>query len=1110
MADPIKHVVVLMLENRSFDHMLGDLDKTKNSIDGIEEAKKYITTNKNIYPGDGSAIGLSPDAMLTLDEDSLGFDINFDPHHEFDNVEKQLGGNLSSPVMNGFIQDTWDDYHKDLKDAPNEKSIISQVMAYFPASTEQNSAIPALHTLAKEFTVCDRWFSSLPGPTWPNRFFALTGTAKGHLEMPNGIADIDLLFKKYDMDTIFNRVHNAGHTCRVYYNDVSLTKLLRRTWDIPDLRCDFDDFEDDVRKATNPDDFPEFVFIEPKYFGLFGKPNDQHPSHDVTLGDNFIADVYNTLRGNDALWNQTLFVLCYDEHGGFYDHVEPPTTIAPDQDVSNKKGFVFDFTRLGVRVPTILASPWIDNSVDHTIYDHTSLLAYLCNKWKLKPLGARCEAAMKTTPFEGLFLEEPRATISKLPKTSAARTTRSMPKPGVAVKQLAANNNQRAFAAMLDYLGDQFNVINKHDSIVDIFHKGDVDSGRRVLRKAEEITSAIRSHQKSLLPETASIKPLRPDQPLHVLMVHGIGHGDNPDDPKWKTEWKEAFLKNARKAGYSDADNIQIGYAVFDDIFEDYPLDAITITRGMALLASHAFDPPPTFGRREVIERGIDSTIRWTAGMVLQWIENPRLRNALNARLLDTLKQGNYDIVCAHSLGGMACYDAFRQIVARMDAAMFNGKRLLTFGSQFAHPAVQSVFGGRIEPLYDEKGDGFAQWYHLFNPHDHVFTKPLPGGDERSHGVVVDFDIEGDPINHDGAHYLGDDLTGTEVMPHLLPVTKTLGTARAVPAITTCMRPSKRRALLVGINDYPDPAMQLNGCVNDVYLISSLLQECGFDPEDIRVLTDRRATRAAMLERLDWLSSGVREGDERVFFYSGHGAQMSCLNADGEADKNDETLVPVDFDWSREHAFTDDEFYRYYSHFPYAAEFVAIFDCCHAGGMTRGGQRIRGIEPPDDLRHRELRWSPEHQMWVPRNFVEAAVSSKRALVGHPRKHGKESLHRRGLGEAKKLWSASSKDFDKAKATYGNKGPYAPLLIYAAGEDELAAEYDHGAISYGAFTFALAKRARQPGVAPSFKALVDGVRDELSALGYQQTPQLAGPEAKREAALPIGLWRKQQP
>ena len=109
--------------------------------------------------------------------------------------------------------------------------------------------------------------------------------------------------------------------------------------------------------------------------------------------------------------------------------------------------------------------------------------------------------------------------------------------------------------------------------------------------------------------------------------------------------------------------------------------------------------------------------------------------------------------------------------------------------------------------------------------------------------------------------------------------------------------------------------------------------------------------------------------DQLLLFYSGHGAQLPAYNAKERVDHVDECLVPWDFDWSEAHAITDKQFVNLYSQLPYAAQFVAIFDCCHSGGMTRDGSyKARGITPPDDIRHRMLKWNPDEQMWEERDW----------------------------------------------------------------------------------------------------------------------------------------------
>lgn len=145
-----------------------------------------------------------------------------------------------------------------------------------------------------------------------------------------------------------------------------------------------DRFVDDV--AGSASDFPQYVFIEPCYFG--SGQNDQHPPTDVMHGEVLTAEVYNALRANQELWASTLLVLTYDEHGGFFDHVAPPSTVAPD---ANTTRFAFD--QLGVRVPALLISPWVDPGVFSAVLDHTSVLRYATDKWNLGLLGARVPQA---------------------------------------------------------------------------------------------------------------------------------------------------------------------------------------------------------------------------------------------------------------------------------------------------------------------------------------------------------------------------------------------------------------------------------------------------------------------------------------------------------------------------------------------------------------------------------------------------------------------------------------------------------------------------------------------------------------------------------------------
>jgi hypothetical protein len=321
--------------------------------------------------------------------------------------------------------------------------------------------------------------------------------------------------------------------------------------------------------------------------------------------------------------------------------------------------------------------------------------------------------------------------------------------------------------------------------------------------------------------------------------------------------------------------------------------------------------------------------------------------------------------------------------------------------------------------------------------------------------------------------------------------------------------PPNRRALLVGINDYPNPAYRLEGCVNDTFLMSSALQECGYRPEDIRVLLNDRASAKNILERLHWLLDDARPGDERVFYFSGHGAQIPAYGAKEEVDHLNECLVPHDFDWSAEHSISDDQFVELYSQLPYDSHFAAIFDCCHSGGMTRaGGLRARGIDPPDDIRHRALCWDPTLGMWIERK-LESTNPSLAQSQGGEEFLGSTGATRR-LGRGVMLRTLTNRRYDQERKALGHYGAYLPIIVEACQEHDFAYEYRDGANSYGAFTFSLVKLLREnriQGRNPTFATLAKLTAARLQALGYQQTPNLLGPSRRLSQPIP---WIKKQP
>ncbi|MBV9181839.1 MAG: phospholipase [Acidobacteria bacterium] len=358
--DPIEHVIMLMLENHSFDQLLGSVQVVNGEVDGVNpNGQPHSETD---YPDKNHLIAQLPTSERFLDPD---------PRHDHPDVLRQLDANY------GFVVDYLQAYpHTDF----GKKS---EVMGYYKLGE-----LPILHTLAQNFAVCDRWFSSLPGPTWPNRYFAHSGTSKGHVDMPTSVFDKG--WHCYDQPTIFTRLSEAGKSWRIYYEGMPHSLTLLRQWEHVINYYSMERFFEDTAGAAAQ--FPQYCFIEPCYSGV--NQNDQHPPSDVMRGELLIGQIYNAVRANDDLWKTALFVLLWDEHGGFYDHCSPPDerqcpqACRPDENIDS-----FEFDRFGVRVPALLISPWILKDSIHTIFDHTSLLRYLSDKWSLGPLGNRSAKA---------------------------------------------------------------------------------------------------------------------------------------------------------------------------------------------------------------------------------------------------------------------------------------------------------------------------------------------------------------------------------------------------------------------------------------------------------------------------------------------------------------------------------------------------------------------------------------------------------------------------------------------------------------------------------------------------------------------------------------------
>ena len=397
----ISRVIVLLLENRSFDQILGAFKKDYLKMEGIDPANPHVNLDgkREVKQAAGAARVL-----------------NFDPHHEHEHVMAQLAGGNA-----GFVDDFARAYPKS---GPSDRD---EVMRYFDIGE-----LPALHEIARNYTICDHWFSSVPGPTWCNRLFALSGTSLGRVVMPAGAMNLNVHW--YDQPTLFDRLNEQKITWKVYAGDFPLSLLFVHQWE-PQNAARYrtmTEFYRDVAgfggKNSSANDLPLFSFIEPSYFQPGA--NDAHPPHDIWAADALVASVYNAIRRNEALWSETLLVIAFDEHGGFYDHVTPPKAVAPD---FHREEYTFD--QMGVRVPVVLVSPWIGPGFFSEEMDHTSLLKYLTAMWSLGPLGQRTSSA---NTFNAAILSSPRANA---PGLVAGPGTIPAPRPAPQPESLGNHSN---------------------------------------------------------------------------------------------------------------------------------------------------------------------------------------------------------------------------------------------------------------------------------------------------------------------------------------------------------------------------------------------------------------------------------------------------------------------------------------------------------------------------------------------------------------------------------------------------------------------------------------------------------------------------------------------
>jgi phospholipase C len=367
-----QHVVVVMMENRSFDHFLG----WHPNADGMQAGLSYPDLDGVLHP----THALAPDFT------GCGHP---DPDHSWDGGRVEYNGG----AMDGFLRAGENDLY---------------AIGYYVEADR-----PFFNALARNYTTCDRYFSSILGPTYPNRIFLhaaqtdrLTNTAE-----------------TTSLPTIWDRLKEKGVSAKYYVSDASFLLLWGTKY--LDITSTYEQFLEDAANGN----LPKVAFVEPRLLGdELGLSGSDHPHGDVRAGDAFLARTFRAVSTGPQ-WKGTVFIVTYDEWGGFFDHVAPPRAAAPndvDPDIVDGKAL------LGMRVPTIVASPFskgnpANPTVASNVFDHTSILKLIEWRWDLAPLTARDASSDVGNLAAALNLRRFDARVPILPEPEPPGTTLCLP-----------------------------------------------------------------------------------------------------------------------------------------------------------------------------------------------------------------------------------------------------------------------------------------------------------------------------------------------------------------------------------------------------------------------------------------------------------------------------------------------------------------------------------------------------------------------------------------------------------------------------------------------------------------------------------------------------------
>ena len=373
-SNPIENIIVVMLENRSFDNILGALYPHSSQFEGLLLDGSMSNTYDSVaYPVANNSTG---NWFLTPTPD---------PGESFADMNLQIFGNANggeSATMGGFVDDWMAGVKLQFPGLPSGKEcpwvpawptlprtptpVAADIMNYF-TTNGTFPQLPVTAFLAKSFAVSDAWFGSSPTQTFPNRFFANCGTTGGYVNNVDYACNLEIW---PDLPSIFALLDGTGGknpaNWKVYFHDYAIATMIKYVLETPDQVTNFDtlDYGEDTKTPTFFDDLnnktlPKFSFIEPRYGGINNlPPNSNHPPANVIDGEILLATIYAALSESTYYWPRTLLIITYDEHGGCFDHVVPPLAVAPGG-TELPRASSFQFNRYGPRVPAIIVSPYI-------------------------------------------------------------------------------------------------------------------------------------------------------------------------------------------------------------------------------------------------------------------------------------------------------------------------------------------------------------------------------------------------------------------------------------------------------------------------------------------------------------------------------------------------------------------------------------------------------------------------------------------------------------------------------------------------------------------------------------------------------------------------------